>query len=120
MSLSSRSTRSRRARNSSTIAFNGAVGPRRAATPAFCANAVAQVIVCSWTFTICWYIGVGATSQPSRQPVIEHAVQGRARDVLALVQDLLVDLVAHDCEVVVRRQVREAAHLRPRVHRARG
>jgi len=33
------------------------------------------VIVCSWTFTICWYIGDGATSQPSRQPVIEYVFE---------------------------------------------
>src|SRR3989442_5309565 len=63
---------------------------------------------------------VGLREAVHGNSAIEHALQGCGRDVLALVQDLLVDLVAHTREVVVRREVREAAHFGPRIHRASG
>ena len=51
---------------------------------------------------------------------IKHAVQRCRRDVFALVQDLLVDLIAHEDQVVIRREVGQGLRLCPRIHGAGG
>src|SRR5712691_920794 len=51
---------------------------------------------------------------------IEHAFQGCGRDVLAFVQNLLIDFVADYDQIMVRREIGEGLRLSARIHGARG
>src|SRR5438445_10082254 len=64
----------RRLSNSASHVLRWSCGPVSAATAPFCANEVGLLVLWLCTASIALAIGSGAAHQPSRQPVMLHAL----------------------------------------------